>query len=74
MGTKKRKTWRAPQMNEKLVTGECENCDSTFELNYAEELVSDETPNFCPFCGERIEDIQEEYIDEDELDENEEWD
>ena len=74
MGTKKRKTWRAPQMNEKLVTGECENCDSTFELTYAEELVSDETPNFCPFCGERIEDIQEEYIDEDELDENEEWD
>ena len=61
-------------MNEKLVTGECENCDSTFELNYAEELVSDETPNFCPFCGERIEDIQEEYIEEDELDENEEWD
>lgn len=74
MGTKKRKTWRAPQMNEKLVTGECENCDSTFELTYAEELVSDETPNFCPFCGERIEDIQEEYIEEDELDENEEWD
>jgi rRNA maturation endonuclease Nob1 len=61
-------------MTEKLVTGECENCDSTFELTYAEELVSDETPNFCPFCGERIEDIQEEYIEEDELDENEEWD
>ena len=62
-------------MTEKLVTAECENCDSSFELAYAEEMVSDETPNFCPFCGERIEDIQEEYIDEDELDEDDDkWD
>ena len=61
-------------MTDKQVLGECENCDSTFEIAYTEELVSDETPNFCPFCGERVEDIQEEYIDEDELDENEEWD
>jgi len=59
---------------EKLVTGECENCESSFEIAYTEEIVSDDIPNFCPFCGERIEDIQEEYIDEDELDENEEWD
>lgn len=57
-------------MTEKLVTAECENCDSSFEMAYAEEMVSDGIPNFCPFCGERIEDIQEEYIDEDELDED----
>ena len=59
----------------KLVTGECENCESTFEVSYAVELVSDDTPTFCPFCGEVIESIQEEYIEEDELDEDEDkWD
>lgn len=62
-------------MTDKLVTGECENCESSFELAYTEELVSDDIPNFCPFCGERIEDIQEEYIDEDELNEDDDkWD
>lgn len=60
-------------MTAKLITAECENCDSSFEVAYAQEMVSDDTPNFCPFCGERIEDIQEEYIEDDELDENDEW-
>lgn len=57
---------------EKIVTGECENCESSFEVAYAEELVSDSTPTFCPFCGEAIENIQEEYIEDDELDEDDE--
>jgi hypothetical protein len=62
-------------MTDKLVSGECENCESTFELAYTEELVSDETPTFCPFCGDQIVNFEEEYIDDDdELDEdNEEW-
>lgn len=60
-------------MTGKLITAECDNCDSSFEVAYAQEMVSDDTPNFCPFCGERIEDIQEEYIEDDELDENDEW-
>jgi len=60
---------------DKLVTGECENCESSFEIAYNENLVSDDTPSFCPFCGEAIEDIQEEYIDEDELNEDDDkWD
>jgi hypothetical protein len=60
---------------EKIVTGECENCESSFEVAYVEELVSDSTPTFCPFCGEPIENIQEEYIEDDELDEDDErWD
>jgi hypothetical protein len=37
-------------------------------------MVSDETPNFCPFCGEKIEEISEEYIEDDNFDENTEWD
>ena len=52
----------------KLVQGECLNCESSFEVAYVEQLVSTELPEHCPFCGEIIEDIQEEYIeDEDDL-------
>jgi hypothetical protein len=36
--------------------------------------VSDESPTFCPFCGERIEVLNEEYIEDEDFDENEEWD
>ena len=61
-------------MIEKVITAECSQCESNFELVYEEELVSDDTPSFCPFCGEKIEDIIEEYIDEDDFDDEiEEW-
>jgi hypothetical protein len=61
-------------MTNKVVSGECESCESSFEIAYVEQLVSQELPECCPFCGEHIDDIQEEYIeDEDDLD-NEEWD
>ena len=52
----------------KIVTGECLNCESSYEVAYVEQLVSQELPEHCPFCGEIIEDITEEYIDEDEQD------
>ena len=51
-------------MTQKVISGECENCESSFEVAYQEELVSQEMPECCPFCGEHIEDIQEEYIDD----------
>ena len=40
-----------------------------------EELVSQPLPEYCPFCGEVIEELSEDYIedDEDELDTGE-WD
>lgn len=57
---------------EKIVSVECNYCESSFEIAYVEEMVSDDEPSFCPFCGERIENIQEQYIDEDELDEDDE--
>jgi DNA-directed RNA polymerase subunit RPC12/RpoP len=60
-------------MSEKLVSAECIECESTFEIAYTVEMVSDETPNFCPFCGEKIEEISEEYIEDDNIDENPEW-
>ena len=50
----------------KLVQGECINCESSFEIAYVEQLVSQPLPEHCPFCGEIIEDIQEEYIDDED--------
>ncbi len=60
-------------MSEKLITAECENCESAFEVAFEEDYVSDESPSFCPFCGEKIEVLSEEYIDDEDFDENEEW-
>jgi DNA-directed RNA polymerase subunit RPC12/RpoP len=58
----------------KIVTGECLNCESSFDVSYVEQLVSQELPEHCPFCGERIEDITEDYISDDELDdEDTQW-
>jgi len=59
----------------KLVQGECLNCESSYEVAYVEQLVSTELPEHCPFCGEIIEDIQEEYIEDDDLtDDDLKWD
>jgi NAD-dependent SIR2 family protein deacetylase len=49
----------------RTITGECLNCESSYEVSYVEQLVSTELPEHCPFCGEIIEDITEDYIDED---------
>lgn len=54
----------------KLVTGECLNCESSYEVAYVEQLVSSELPEHCPFCGEKIEEITEDYIEDDDLDED----
>jgi hypothetical protein len=54
----------------KLVTGECLNCESSYEVAYVEQLVSQPLPEHCPFCGEIIEDITEDYIEDDDLDED----
>lgn len=54
-------------MKTTIITGECESCDSTYDVEYMEELASKEIPMFCPFCGEEIEEIIVNY-DEDDLD------
>lgn len=59
----------------KVVTGECLNCESSFEIAFVEQLVSQPVPEHCPFCGEVIEDIQEQYIEDDDLtDDDLKWD
>lgn len=62
-------------MKNKTVTGNCNGCDSTYDVEFVEELTSQELPEFCPFCGESIDDLSEEYIEDDDImdEENSEW-
>ncbi len=60
-------------MSDKIITADCNNCESTFEIAYEVELVSDELPSFCPFCGEAIEDVTEQVYEEEEDDDVEGW-
>jgi hypothetical protein len=40
-----------------------------------EEMVSQDLPEICPFCGEHIEELSEDYIEDDEEDmDNGAWD
>jgi hypothetical protein len=62
-------------MNTRTITAECNNCESSYDVSFMEQLVSDELPEFCPFCGEPIDSLsEEEYIDDDELDDEDKWD
>lgn len=42
-------------ITEKYGTVDCESCESTFNMGYIVEMVSEEAPIYCPFCGEVIE-------------------
>ena len=57
------------------ITIDCEGCDSVFTLEFKEDKVTQEYPEYCPFCGEIIEELSEDYIedDDDSLDEDK-WD
>lgn len=54
-------------MKNKIVSAECLECESSFEVAYVDELVSEDVPCFCPFCGEKIEepeDLDESFDDD----------
>ena len=71
---KSNKNKRKIVMTNKSLTGECLNCESTYTVEFMEEMVSQELPEHCPCCGEQIEELSEDYIeDEDDLDTGE-WD
>ena len=57
-------------MTNKVVSGECLECESTYAVEYVEQLVSQQLPEYCPFCGDTIEELSEEYIEDDDLDED----
>lgn len=54
-------------MTDKIISGECLNCESSYNVEYTEELVSEEFPEHCPFCGEVIDELTE-GVDEDDED------
>ena len=62
-------------MTNKSLSGDCLNCESQYTVNFIEELVSQELPEHCPFCGEQIEELSEDYIEDDDNDlDTKEWD
>jgi NAD-dependent SIR2 family protein deacetylase len=62
-------------MTNKSLSGDCLNCESTYSVSYMEEMVSQELPEYCPFCGEQIEELSEDYIEDDDNDlDTKEWD
>jgi hypothetical protein len=62
-------------MTQKQLSGECSSCESTYSIAYMEEMVSQDLPEYCPFCGEIIEELSEDYIEDDDDDmDNGEWD
>ena len=62
-------------MSTRTITAECSSCESSYDVSFMEELVSEDLPEFCPFCGETIDSLsEEEYIEDDELDDDDKWD
>lgn len=60
-------------MTEKTVECNCSSCESSYHIIYTEEMVSQELPEHCAFCGEIIDEITEEYIEDDDSEDDEEW-
>lgn len=58
----------------KVVNSLCDSCDSEFSLTFNENLVLEHENIICPFCGERIETIEEDIQEEFDLFQEENWD
>jgi hypothetical protein len=61
-------------MTQKQLSGDCASCESTYSIAFMEEMVSQELPEHCPFCGEQIEELSEDYIEDDDNLDDGEWD
>jgi rRNA maturation endonuclease Nob1 len=46
----------------------CESCESIYNIEFSISDTSEEEPDFCPFCGEKIHENNEDYDDLDEDD------
>lgn len=61
-------------MTNKTLSGDCQSCESTYSVTFMEEMVSQDLPEHCPFCGEQIEELSEDYIEDDDDLDNDGWD
>ena len=62
-------------MAKKKISTICIYCDSEYKLEYSEDLVSKTESLACPFCGEEIEEVEEnDKIDYEDDDNEFEWD
>ena len=62
-------------MKERLMAADCLECESRYEIAFIEAEASNDVPEYCPFCGERIEEIvEEESTDDESYDDEESWD
>jgi len=61
-------------MTQKQLSGDCTSCESTYSIAFMEEMVSQELPEHCPFCGSEIEELTEEYTEEEDDLDNGDWD
>ena len=59
----------------KSINGECSNCESTFSVTYSDMIASKEYPEYCTFCGDPIDELSEDYIEEseDDFEDEETW-
>lgn len=62
-------------MTNKILSADCLNCESQYSIDFMEEEVSQELPEHCPFCGEQIDELSENYIEDDDNSEDDgKWD
>lgn len=47
---------------------DCNNCGLKFALTYDQEEI-DDAPDYCPFCGDLVEDVYKDFED----DEDDDW-
>lgn len=57
-------------MSIRTLSGECLECESTYAIEYMEEMTSSELPEFCPFCGSPIDALSDEAENVDDDDED----
>ena len=50
------------------MEGNCLECESSFGIEYEEEMTAKDIPSFCPFCGSPMEydDVTDDYIEDDD--------
>ena len=58
---------------QKQLSSDCSGCESQYSIIFQEESVSQDLPYHCPFCGELVEELTEDYIPDEELPDDERW-